>query len=462
MDKDIIIDVIHYLGDKIKGTKYEGHVCLVGGCVRDDFMGNPIHDFDVVIDLYNGGISFANFLAIKNNNLILSKNPVVYGTKQCASYKFDLNGQEIHIECSQTRKDPIKVDFTRTPMVRDYNLGDFTSDSKLRDLTINSMYINVSTGELYDPNNGLDDLEDRILRCPNDPDVIFHDDPLRMMRIIRFSSTLQFGIEKATWLGIVKNHELIKDIAVERIADEFNKILLSIAPSVGLKKLMASGLLADIMPCLYEMNHINTRPPMAVINPWEDALCMVDSTQELLDNRLSALFCQVGRTKCYCGHGHEKFGIDIAKEILKHYKYSNVTIDNVCMAIKNHNRFGGIQSDETITNKSIRKLISETGKNLPLVLDVMKCYAYIMSQDKIDLYYKIQDLVRELKNENTNLPINGNDIMKKFNLPKGAIVGKMLNIVKNAMFDNPNMTKEMAFDIIEKEYMIETKANNTK
>ena len=457
MENKVFSEVAAYLKNAIKNSRFDGHVCLVGGCVRDSIMNREIHDFDVVVDLQNGGIVFANWLALADKNFVATKNPTVYGQKQCALYKFNLNGKEISLECCQARLRPVKVDVTLPINVRDPNLGTFASDAVLRDATINSIYLNVSTGAIYDPNDGMSDIKSEMLRCPNEPSVIFKDDPLRMMRLIRFSSVLHFNIDKKTWLGILENHELIKTVAVERIADEFNKILLSTEPSVGLKRLMASGLLFDIFPQLYEMNHVgdgyNIKMPY---NVWENALYAVDCAEEKLPNRLASLFCQIGKTKKYkvtnhfIFNGFEKESESITKDVLKKYKYSNDTIDKVCAAISCFNKFSGLAPHEEPKDKTIRKFISETSTNLPLVMDVMKSFAFASNNTfLVEKYYMIEELVENFKDNSFVLPINGSELMKKFALKPGKKIGSLLNLIKEKMFENPTMTKEEAFGIAE-------------
>ena len=458
MDNNLFSEVATYLKNAIKDSRFDGHVCLVGGCVRDSIMGREIHDFDVVVDLYNGGIVFATWLAMQDKNFVSTKNPIVYGQKQCALYKFNLNGKDISLECCQTRLKPVKIDITLPINLRDQNLGTFSSDAILRDATINSIYVNVSTGAIYDPNDGMGDIKKEMLRCPHEPSVIFKDDPLRMMRLIRFSSVLHFSIDKKTWLGIIENHELIKTVAVERIADEFNKILLSSEPSVGLKRLMASGLLFDIFPQMYEMNHIGDGYNIKIpYNVWENALYAVDCAEEKLPNRLASLFCQIGKTKKYkvtnhfIFNGFEKESENIATNILKQYKYSNDTIEKVCVAISCFNKFSGLAPNEEPKDKTIRKFISEAKPNLSLVMDVMKSFAFASNNTfLVEKYYKIEELVENFKDNSFVLPINGYEIMKKFSLRPGKKIGDILNVIKDKMFENPTMTKDEAFEIVQK------------
>ena len=218
------------------------------------------------------------------------------------------------------------------------------SDSVLRDLTINSMYLDVSTGEILDPTDGLKDMTSHTLCTTNAPDVIFKDDPIRMMRIIRFASILGWDIDKTTWFGILRNHELIKTASTEKFVRELNQILLTDKPSVGLKRLISSGILYDMIPELYAINHIDGIDIKE--NVWNHTLKVVDNSEPILLNRIAALLHDIGKPISHKiindksrFYSHEFSGREAATSVLKRLRYSDRVIDSVRNAIRYHMTF---------------------------------------------------------------------------------------------------------------------------
>ena len=206
------------------GSSFENHVFICGGFVRDKIMGITPKDVDLCVDIELGGIAFAEYVCKKTNCYKADSNPVVFPKFQTA--KFNLRTfsdiSDIDIECVQTRIEKYNKEDGRKPEVK---FGTLYDDSIRRDLTINALYIDLTTLKVIDPcGKGLDDIKSKTLRTPTSSDTIFSDDPLRMLRVIRFASKLNWGIEKNTWFGIVKNAYKINDISQERITDELGKI----------------------------------------------------------------------------------------------------------------------------------------------------------------------------------------------------------------------------------------------
>lgn len=461
MNKSQFEEFVSFLNESIKDTKYENHVYIVGGCVRDFLMDRDnINDVDIAVDIENGGILFANFLAMNDDSLELCKNPVLFSRTQCASLKLRNNPKfkDIEIQCTQTRKKPIKVDISLPMSQRDNNLGTIDEDALLRDLTINSIYLNVSTKMVIDPNNGVDDITNRILRSPSDGDIIFKDSPIRMLRIIRFASIYQWGIEKNTWMGIIRNCQKISSECVENISHELNKILLTDEPSYGLKRLMNSGLLFYILPELRELKNYYQLNDFKTV--WTHTLNVVDLTQPYLPNRLSALFHDIGKPRTYrvindteTYNGHETSGSVIANTCLSRLKYSNAIISTVQNVIKNHMRYDGGGTAYKPSNKSIRRFVLDSNGDIDVIMDVMNANAHChLGTTKLKQFKYIKERVDSCikTQEKTEIiiPITGDDIKKEFSIKEGKIIGQLLNEVKEEMFYNLEMTRDEALDYV--------------
>ena len=443
-------EALSYLQDIIKGTHFENHVYIVGGSVRDYLMHNDINDIDIAVDLQDGGKEFANWITAKNDCLS-STNPCTFG--RADTYRFHIpNNPKLKnavFDCVQTRLNP-----SYAVKEGESNLGNIISDGELRDLTINAMYLDVSTMEIFDFFNCGKDLEKNLLRTPSsNPSVTFKDDPLRMMRVIRFSTIYGWEIEKDTWMGILKNHSLIKSVSVERFREEFNKILLSPCPSVGLNKMLYSGILYDMLPQLYELNH--TSDNQFDDNVWVHTLMVIHETKPTLVNRLSALFHDVGKPKSrkfvnglgrYVYYGHDVVSADIASTIMRNLKYPKLPIDCVQICIKNHM---ALTNTANPSHKSMRKFLANVGKLKPVVMDLMRANA--IAKGSLDRYLgiekKLQDVSMEMDYANIKLPINGNEICQALNIQPSPVVGKILEEIKDNMLTNPNLTKEDALSI---------------
>lgn len=443
MKENSFNEIVSAIKDFIKGTKWENKVMLVGGCVRDLLMGNEPNDIDLLIDGdINAGIEFANFIG-KDHTV------VVYPTYGTAMFHF--MGEKI--ECVAPRKEKYKSD-SRNPVVESATLKE---ECLRRDFTINSMYINVSTNEIIDETGlGKKDIENHVIRSTSRPDIIFSDDPLRMLRAIRFSSRFGWEIEKDTFNGILKNTKRIEIITQERITDEINKILLSNNPSMGLQLIYDTGLMQYVLPEF--MNIINMNQNKYHFGTvWEHTLSVVKNTQPILENRLAALFHDLGKYKTVSTdengnvhfYKHELFSGDLAEEILKRMKYSNKTINAVKKAVIEHMRtksFG--DRCEKVKDKTIRKLQYDLGAYQDLCLDVINAdnishaKEYCMpNQVKI-----IKDKINYMNEnglgcETIILPVNGNDIMETFSLNPCSDIKKTLNWLKNQYISNPNKYK---------------------
>ena len=453
--------LLKFIQDSIKGTHFEGKVYVVGGLIRDSLLGLPLKtaDVDICVEMKNGGILFATYMAMKHRCYIEGTNPVIfdnYGTAKFELYKEE-DFKNIEIECVQTRKEQYHKE-SRNP---DVAYGTIEEDAKRRDLTINALYYNITTEKLHDYNNSLDDLRNGVIRTPSDPDIVFGDDPLRQLRVIRFSTRFGWDIEKNTWLGIIKNAPRISVVSQERITDEISKILLCEKPSVGIRKLYYCGLLHRVMPDIYDMTYAyESKNPM--VTTFDHTMEVLDYVQPYLENRLAALFHDVGRivTEKRKDINQDKFSAEVAESDLRSMKFPNYIIKGVEKAILYHRYFNVYVDGVLPPDKKIRKFLNLVGDDISPTVDLMNANNIHRTYDKkkrqvLDILNRIEELEDIDKATNVKLPINGADIMKEFKLKPSPLIGMLLEAVKEEYFENPNITKDEAFEIVEKK-LVET------
>jgi len=440
-----IIHIVNALQKQIKGTNFEGKVYLVGGFVRNLILNQPIKDVDIVVEKENGGLMLANYLAVKNKCWVIDKNPVIFerfGTAKLNIYNDEIF-KEYDLEFVQSQKEP-------------NSFCTIEEDSKCRDFTINSLYYNISTEKLVDYNCGIQDIVDQKIKTPTDPFVTFNADPLRMLRAIRFSALYGWGIEKNTWFGIVENAKKIRTVSKERIASELSKILTSPNASVGIRKLYYSGLLHRILQDIYDTTKCFEDAAKG-ITTFEHTLQVLDETQPIIEHRLAALFHDVGRivTQHDRTVNPDKFSAEVAVADLKDLKYSNDIIKAVETAIINHRCFKSLADGVIPTDKKIRKFVSSCKDNLAITLDLMNANNVHQANSPkkrqvFDIITRMEELEKEENLKNTKLPVDGSDLMKYLKIKQGPWIGTVLAEIKEAYFENPNITKDECFEIAEK------------
>lgn len=447
--------IIEKLRNAIKLTRFENHVFITGGCVRDSLLNLPINDVDVVTDIEFGGVVLANLLVVKERCYVLNTNPVVfpsYGTaKVCLFNDDDL--KDISIEFVDTRKcayDPSKNCY-----------GTLEEDSKRRDLTINALYWNITDEKLYDYNGGVDDMITQTLKCPS-PHNIYLEDPIKMLRTIRFSAELGWGIEKETWIAIIQNSRLIKSVAQEKITLEVSKILTSPNASLGIRKMMYCGLLKVLMPDIQDLTSVyESKNPM--VTAFDHTMNVLDAVLPLIENRLAALFHDIGSI---VADNHNRtvskdmFSAEVAASDLKKMKFSNIVINAVERAIRYHRVFDNYDDGVIPPDKKIRKFVSLVGEHIGTTIDLLNANNLHRTYGKkkrqaLDILDRIEELDKIEETKNVKLPVNGVEVINRLGLKRGSpIVGILLNKVKDAFFENPNITKEECLQIVEKEAKI--------
>ena len=456
--------VLKYLKKTIQNTEWFNKIMLVGGAVRDEIMGLKPKDLDFVVngDL-NAGIDFSIWLAKKLGNFKQDSNPVIYprfGTSKLTLKNNKYNLPDIELEFVAPRQEKY-TEGSRKPEVSG---GDLTDEVYRRDLTINSLLKNISTDEIIDlTGKGVDDIKNGIIRTTSDPDIIYGEDALRMMRTIRFSVKYGFEILPEVLNGIKKNAHLINTISSERISDELNKILLSKEPAKGLELLKDSGLLSHIIE---EFNDAigMTQNKHHKDDVFGHTINVLKNTPSDLKTRLMALFHDIGKTltKSVSPDGsvhfyqHEEVGQEIAKKVMTRLKYPNDLINAVVSGIGHHMMLKQGGDDSTgISDKSLRKFAARVGDNLENILDLIHADNISHSDESsmpnqiINIRKRLQALNTQIDKNKIKLPINGQDLLK-LGLKPSPIFKDILNAVEDAWFENPNITKDEAMKIVKK------------
>jgi poly(A) polymerase len=453
--------VLEYLKNFIKNTRWENKVFLVGGAVRDEIMGKIPKDLDFTIDAgFDAGIKFSVELAMHLGVYKSGSNPVIYenfGTAKLSLANNNQNLPNIELEFVAPRME--KYDNkSRKPIVTS---GDLDSEVKRRDLTINSLLKNISTGEIIDmTGKGIHDIENGIIRTPLNPDITFKDDPLRMLRAIRFACKYGFKFETEVIKGIKKNAERIKIISSERIKDELNKILESPRPDKGIRLLKITGLMSHVIPefdsavgMKQNMHHKD--------DVFRHSVDVLSKTPPNLKTRLMGLFHDIGKTLTKTispegnvhFYGHEDIGADMVRQIMRRLKYPNDLIDAVVMGVKSHMRLKHGGPDATgLSDKTLRKFKVSVGENLEDILDLIHADNISHSEhssmpEQIAIVRdRLNKLNIQIDNQKPKLPINGDDLIK-IGFKRGKAIGVALAAVEDAYYENPNLTYDEAIEI---------------
>ena len=416
----------------------------IGGYVRDFFLERKSKDIDVVT--LGKSIDLANLLHQKlgeEAHLSVFKN---FGTAQI---KF----HDLEIEFVGARKESYNHN-SRNPIVEDGSLED---DQNRRDFTINAIAIGLSKnnfGKLLDPFNGLNDLTNKTLKTPLNPDITYSDDPLRMMRAIRFASQLNFQIDEPSFEAISKNKNRIKIISAERIADEINKIILSQKPSVGFKLLLNSGLLDLIFPELVKLQGTETINGLSHKDNFYHTLEVLDNVAEKSNNlwlRWAAILHDIAKPATkrfeeghgFTFHGHEDKGARMVPKIFANLKLPlNEKMKHVQKLVELHLRPIVLAKTE-VTDSAIRRLLFEAGDKIEDLMILCESDITTKNPNKVKKYLHNFEIVRQKlieieekdKIRNWQPPITGEQIMTIYNIMPSKKIGLLKNALKDAILD---------------------------
>jgi tRNA nucleotidyltransferase/poly(A) polymerase len=416
---------------------------IVGGYTRDLILKRPSKDVDFVC--VGSGITLATAVAraLNNAQVTVFKN---FGTAQ-------IRHEDQDLEFVGARRESYRSD-SRKPIVEDGTLAD---DQQRRDFTINAMAICLNAsryGELIDPFNGQEDIKRKIIRTPLDPSLTFSDDPLRMMRAIRFASQLNYDIEADTFQAIVSQASRLKIVSQERITDELNKIILSPVPSYGFKLLFHSGLLQQFFPELVALHGVEYVGNRAHKDNFFHTLQVLDNVAAVSKNlwlRWAAILHDIAKpaTKRYdkvhgwTFHGHEDRGARMTPGLFKRLKLPlNDRMEFVQKLVRLHLRPIPLSKGE-VTDSAIRRLLFDAGDDIDALMALCRADVTSKNLDKVGRILKNFDLVEEKiatveeKDHLRNFqpPVSGDEIMRLYNLPPSRIIGDIKEQIKEAILE---------------------------
>ena len=436
-------DIFHKISQAADSMQQECY--LVGGYVRDLFLERPSNDIDVVV--VGSGIQVAD--ALKK---LLGKRAYIsifrnFGTAQ-VKYK------DMEVEFVGARKESYSHD-SRKPVVEDGTLED---DQNRRDFTINALAVCLNGGrfgELVDPFDGIADMEDGIIRTPLDPDITFSDDPLRMMRCVRFATQLRFLIEDETFEALERNAERIEIISGERIADELNKVMMTPQPSRGFVDLQRCGLLQLVIPELAALDIVETRNGRAHKNNFYHTIEVLDNVSIHSDNlwlRWAALLHDIGKPRSkrwdnlagWTFHNHNYLGAKKVPDIFRRIKLPmDSKMKYVQKMVDLHMRPIAI-ADDVVTDSAVRRLMNDAGDDIDELMTL--CEADITSKNEqrkqqfLDNFRIVREKIADLKERDYKRLlqpcIDGNEIMEIFHLPPCREIGMLKQSLKDAVLDN--------------------------
>lgn len=430
-----IFSVIQTCADTLQCNVY-----AVGGYVRDKIVQRDSKDIDVLCD--KNGVELAKLVAKELENAPVS----IFATYGTAMVKY----RDFEIEFVGARKESYAPE-SRNPQVVE---GTFEDDIARRDFTINALAYNLKTFEIIDLYNGLSHIQEKKIITPLDPNITFSDDPLRMLRAIRFATQLQFYIEENTLLAIKQNAHRINIITQERIHTELNKIILSPKPSVGFKLLLKSNLLELIFPEMYALLGVEEKEGYRHKDNFYHTLQVLDNISANTNNlwlRWAAILHDIAKPQTkrfetgvgWTFHGHEVVGAQVAYKLFKRLK---LPLDNTLKYVQKliflHLRPISLTQDN-ITDSAVRRLLFDAGEEIDDLMTL--CHADITSKDEYKVaryrnnYEKLKQRICEVESKdnlrNWQPPISGDDIMKIFHLKPTREVGEIKTAIREAILD---------------------------
>lgn len=448
--------VLNTISNLIKGTEWDGKIFLVGGAVRDEVLGIPVSDVDLLANEELGGVEFAKWLAQKTDSFREGTNPVVFPTFGTA--KLEINGFSCKIEVVAPRVEKYTVG-SRKPITTFASLSD---DAERRDFTFNTLMRSLTNGNLIDPlQAAIRDIRLGVVRTPIAPEISIGDDPLRILRAVRFAARFDWLIDNELWNTIFDMKHLLSEVvSVERVREELFKMFSSDNKVKAVRILINSGLMDEIIPELKELDGLkqNAFHCCDALGHTLQVVSNLKSNDPIIV--LAALLHDIGKPEAAkhssVGHffEHEEFGAEIAEKICDRLKLSNEDKNKVVFFVKNHmhiKQWG--KKAEKVSDSAVRRFVMVCGDNLEDMLTIMDADNISHAKD-FDMPEQISALrdripeamckkmISEMKS-----PVTGDDVMREFNIKPGKTVGRILNICSGIWIKDPTATSE---DIIGK------------
>ncbi len=434
----------------IVGTDFADVSYFAGGCVRDQLLAEKgfelprdVEEADIAVEMAEGGEALAQYL----HRVLETSRPVLYRAFGTASLLY----RGLRLEFVMTRSESYRQR-DRKPSVR---AAELASDARRRDFGINALYMKICGGEVLDPTGrGREDLERGLLRCVGSPEEVFAQDPLRLLRAIRFSAKYAFPIEENSWEGIRKAADSIRHISIERIADEVRRVLCFPDPdkaAKGIALLKDSGILAYILPELAALSGL-TQNKYHHLDAFEHSLEVLRNTHADICLRWAALLHDIGKAASHSigsdgsthFYGHEQLSARLAEPILKRYGILAAKRASIVNAIGGHMLFK--QSGEAgnrLKDATLRRYQHRFGEDLELLLDL--CHADNLAHHpqsvKPQQIPGIRARLRALEAGGARFSLTGKDIMRDFGISEGIIIGEMLNYARDTWFEHPELDK---------------------
>ena len=428
MTKETFYEITNHLQEYIAGSAFDGKTYAVGGSVRDCVMDNEIKDIDLVVEIPDGGLKLAKWL---EENKFTKGSVVLYPTYGTAMFHLD-KYPDYEIECVQTRGEQYHKE-TRNP---ETCYAPITEDCFRRDLTINALYYDLQTREVVDfTGKGLKDIREHVIRVTNDnPDVVFDDDPLRILRVVRFANRFGWEIEKRTLESMTAKSERLSIITQERITDEFTKILLGGKhPEDGIELLDEVVGLPRIIPEFGVLWGVAKKAPV-----FDRITAAVGYSQGDVCSRLAALL--------------HVFGQDVVERILRNMKYSNDVVDEVLFLTDETLLSGVLFEQEFGKFKKYRNLGYEVSKLQHRCGSEELFWKYLKTQlavgaannENVEWFALVSDYIKEhgTRMYNYKLPVDGNDVMRIMEIGPSKTVGDVLNSCLHRAFEKNDLTRE--------------------
>ena len=394
------------IAEAIIGSEFEKHVFLVGGIIRDELLNRLNNDMDIVVDLPNGGIRLAKFLHKKK----ISSYPVIFERFGTSMIIIDHH----NVELVMTRKE-FYFNNSRKPEVE---VGSLEDDAIRRDFTINALYRRVNDNKILDlTGKGISDLQNKLLRTTNDPVLVFTEDPLRMMRAVRFAAQLDFRIDDSAWDAILQEHQKLQNISSERIRDELQKIILSPNPTLGFQLLKKTKLLSQIIQPLSMLDEVS----------WNNLINKLSYAPKKIDFRL-ALICSAIQNYDYI-------------KILHDLRFSKIEQKKIKSLLEN-SKILNSDAWKEFSDADWRHWILQSKHSHNNLLEFAFINCDLEESKKKIIFSEIKKRLNNIEMPETTFPIDGNIIKKTFPKIKGKGIGEFLNRAYRIWLEDPNQSKE--------------------